>query len=87
MYKKYIPNSTVSGEGGLHIFVSLNNIDTRALLKECYKKKVIFMPGDIFYVNGEGKNTMRLGFSHLSLEEIEKGIKIIGYIVKSFKEY
>lgn len=85
--KKYIPNSTVSGEGGLHIFVSLNNIDTRALLKECYKKKVIFMPGDIFYVNGEGKNTMRLGFSHLSLEEIEKGIKIIGYIVKSFKEY
>ena len=55
---------------------------SRELLNKCYKKGVIFMPGDIFYINNEINNTLRLGFSRLSFEEIEKGIKIIGDTIK-----
>ena len=33
--------------------LELKNIDTRELLNKCYKKGVIFMPGDIFYINNE----------------------------------
>ncbi len=80
--KKYIPNDYVLGEGGLHIFIKLKNIDSRKLLNICYEKGVIFMPGDIFYTDDKGKDTLRLGISRLSLEDIEKGIKIIGDSVK-----
>ncbi|HBG38227.1 MAG TPA: PLP-dependent aminotransferase family protein, partial [Clostridiaceae bacterium] len=55
----------------------------RDVLSECMKKGVIFMPGDIFYTDGRGKNTLRLGFSRNSIEEIEKGFKIIGNVVKN----
>ncbi len=76
--KKYIPNEYILGDGGLHIFIKLKNIDSRILLSKCYEKGVIFMPGDIFYIDNKGYDTLRLGFSRLSFEDIKKGIKIIG---------
>lgn len=80
--EKYIPYESMFGEGGLHIFLTLHNTDARELLKECMKKGVIFTPGDIFYTDGKGKNTLRLGFSRTSFEEIEKGFRIIGDTIK-----
>lgn len=87
---KYIPHDSlledgVLGEGGLHIFLKLKNINARDLLCECAKKNVIFMPGDIFYIDGNGHNTLRLGFSRLSPNEIDLGIKIIGETIKELR--
>ncbi|WP_270939857.1 PLP-dependent aminotransferase family protein [Romboutsia lituseburensis] len=79
---KYIPNEYVLGDGGLHIFIKLKNIDSRSLLLKCHENGVIFMPGDIFYVNNSHNDTIRLGFSRLTFEEIESGIKVIGRIIK-----
>jgi len=76
--KKYIPTEYILGDGGLHIFLKLKDTDSRLLLSKCYEKGVIFMPGDIFYIDDKGYDTLRLGFSRLSFEDIEKGIKIIG---------
>ena len=76
--KKYIKTEHILGDGGLHLFLILKDIDTRQLLKKCYEKDVIYMPGDLFYIDNRGKNTLRLGLSRLSDEDIEKGIKIIG---------
>lgn len=81
---KYIPTKYVLGEGGLHIFIKLKDINSRDLLKKCYEQGVIFMPGDVFYIDKKGEDTLRLGFSRLSFEEIEKGIKIIGDSINSF---
>lgn len=78
---KYIKNKYILGDGGLHLFIRLDNIDARKLLEKCYEKKVIFMPGDLFYIDDNGQNTLRLGLSRLSIEDIEKGIKIIGETV------
>lgn len=83
---KYIPNEYILGDGGLHIFIKLKNISCRELLNKCYDKGVIFMPGDIFYVNDDGYDTLRLGFSRLSFEDIEKGIKIIGECVRDIEK-
>ena len=44
------------------------------------------MPGDIFYTNDYGYDTLRLGFSRLSFDDIEKGIKIIGQCVKDIEK-
>ncbi|NLM44093.1 MAG: aminotransferase class I/II-fold pyridoxal phosphate-dependent enzyme, partial [Clostridiales bacterium] len=76
--QKHIPGAHLHGDGGLHVFIKYNNINARDLLDECLKEKVIFTPGDIFYVNNEGKDTFRLGFSRVKVEDIELGIKIIG---------
>ena len=53
-------------------------VDTRELLKRCYDRGVLFMPGDLFFTDNSGFDTLRLGFSRLSFEDIEIGIKIIG---------
>ena len=79
-----IPNSKVYGEGGLHIFVKVEGINARTILMECVKKGVIFTPGDLFYTNGEGKDTFRLGFSRVSLSDIDNGTRIIGEEIKKF---
>jgi DNA-binding transcriptional MocR family regulator len=76
--QKYIPSREILGEGGMHIFIKLKNIDSRQLLEKCCERKVIFTPGDIFYVDDRGRDTLRLGFSRVSEDNIERGFKIIG---------
>lgn len=76
---QYIPFCKIRGDGGLHLFIELEEgIDARELLEKCYDKGVVFYPGDVFYTNGLGRNTFRLGFSRLSEEDIVRGIQIIG---------
>lgn len=82
---KYINPSFIWGEGGLHIYIKIEEVDSRELLKECYKKGVIFTPGDIFSIDDSCKNTLRLGLSRLTLDEIEEGIKIIGAVKEEMK--
>lgn len=79
MINKYIPYEFVTGEGGLHVFIKLpDNINAKELLELCYKDGVIFMPGNVFYEDDKGKDTLRIGFGRVSDEDIKKGIKIIG---------
>lgn len=78
MIKKHIPYKWISKEVALYIFIKLDGINSRELLERCHKRGVVFTPGDIFYTNDKGSDTLRLGFSRLSIEEIKKGITIIG---------
>ncbi|MEY9971190.1 DNA-binding transcriptional MocR family regulator [Lysinibacillus sp. RC46] len=81
---QYIPFKRLTGDGGLHLFIELEKgMDARTLLKKCYQRGVVFYPGDVFYSNGEGSNTFRLGFSRLKEEDIVRGIKIIGDTLKN----
>lgn len=79
---KYINPDFIWGEGGLHIYIGIEDLDSRELLKKCYERNVIFTPGDIFAVDNSINNTLRLGLSRLTLKEIEEGIKIIGECIK-----
>lgn len=82
--KQYIPFKRITGDGGLHLFIELeNHIETRRLLEKCMQKGVVFLPGDIFYTDNRGSNTLRLGFSRLNESEITEGIKIIGETIKN----
>lgn len=69
------------GDGGLYIFIKLKNIDIRVLLEKCYEKNVIFMFGDLFFIDNFGFDILRFGFFRLFFEDIEIGIKIIGEII------
>lgn len=83
---KYIKPAFIYGEGALHIYLGLEDIKSRELLAMCYKRGVIFTPGDIFSVDDSCNNTLRLGLSRVSLKEIEEGIKIIGVCIKEMKQ-
>lgn len=76
----------VWGDGGLHLYIGLQIVKARTLLEACYKKKVIFMPGDIFSLDTSGDTTLRLGLSRVSLEDIEDGLKIMGECLKELEE-
>lgn len=83
---RYVKPTFVWGEGGLHIYIGIEGINSRQLLNGCYEKGVIFTPGDIFSVDNISNNTLRLGLSRLTLNEIEEGIKIIGSIKNKLKK-
>ncbi|WP_270168932.1 MocR-like pyridoxine biosynthesis transcription factor PdxR [Paenibacillus sp. SYP-B4298] len=77
--REHIPYAELTGHGGLHLFVVFaQGFDTRRLLERCQLQGVIFTPGDIFYTDGGGRHTMRIGFSRVADEEIELGIRVIG---------
>ncbi len=82
--RRYIPYEEITGDGGMYIFLKLSkHIDCHRVLAECYERGVIFTPGDIFYVEGDNHNTMRLSFANVDLQDIEKGFSIIGEVVNN----
>ncbi|WP_172197508.1 PLP-dependent aminotransferase family protein [Saccharibacillus qingshengii] len=81
--RDYIPMKRMSGEGGLHVFVELDDrLDARAVLEDCRLRGVVFTPGDIFFTDGQGRNTLRIGFSRVPEDRIEEGLRAIGIVVQ-----
>jgi 2-aminoadipate transaminase len=65
--------------GGMFIWTELpEGVSARKLLKLAIEDKVIFVPGDPFYVNRRDTNTMRLNFSCTGEETIRDGIARLG---------
>jgi len=63
-------------DGGLFTFVTLReDIDTAALVPEAISAGVAYVPGAPFFVDGSGRNTMRLTFAKENDERIREGIK------------
>jgi 2-aminoadipate transaminase len=70
-------------EGGLFIWATLPEyIDTEDLLAKALRSDVAFVPGAAAYVDGRGKNSMRLNFSGVNDAEIREGIMRIGRVIK-----
>ena len=66
-------------EGGIFIWATLPEfIDTSDLLAKALREDVAFVPGQAAYVDGRGRNSMRLNFSGVNDDEIREGIKRIG---------
>lgn len=85
--EKYIPAKRIWGRGGLHIFIELpEELEARQVLAGCLKRNVLFMPGDIFYTDGGGHNTFRLGISRVNNAQMEAGFKIIGEVIAGMNE-
>jgi 2-aminoadipate transaminase len=80
--QKYFPNAVtyLVPEGGMFLWLDLGGINARVLLKQCMEEdKVVFVPGDPFYITAEaGINKARLNFSNGTKEKIEEGISKIG---------
>ena len=70
-------------EGGMFLWAALpEGMSSRALLDIAMQDKVIFVPGDTFFVNKKGANTMRLNFSCADEAKIRTGIERLGNAIK-----
>jgi 2-aminoadipate transaminase len=70
-------------EGGLFLLVAAPvGVDTTELLAEAVKRKVAFVPGVDFHIDGSGVNTFRLNFSNAQPDMIEAGIERLGTLLK-----
>lgn len=75
----------VKPRGGLFIWLELpEGKDSRELLRRALAEKVAFIPGGSFYPSGVKNNELRLNFSNMSHEDIEKGMTILGRLTKEY---
>jgi 2-aminoadipate transaminase len=72
--------------GGMFLWVTLPpDQDTKELLLRCIEHNVAFVPGQEFFPDSSGRNTMRMNFSNASPENIEEGIRRMGGVMKNGK--
>jgi 2-aminoadipate transaminase len=68
--------------GGLFIWATLPDfIDTTDLLARALRDNVAFVPGSAAYLDGRGRNAMRLNFSASDEDSIREGVRRIGKVV------
>jgi len=80
-FPDYVTHS--NPEGGMFLWAKLpDNASTRKLLDLSLKDKVIFVPGDPFYINRHETNTMRLNFSCMDTGTIRLGMERLGKVIK-----
>jgi 2-aminoadipate transaminase len=61
--------------GGFFLWLTLPpSIDADRMIARAVEEGVVYVAGEAFYVNGEGKNTLRLSFSAPTPERIEIGV-------------
>ena len=69
--------------GGLFIWATLPDfIDTTDLLARALRDNVAFVPGEAAYLDGRGRNAMRLNFSASDEDSIREGIRRIGKVAR-----
>ncbi|WP_445505958.1 aminotransferase-like domain-containing protein [Niallia sp. 03190] len=65
-------------EGGFFLLLNFKpEVDTAKFVQQAFENGVSVIEGRSFYVNGEGKNQIRLCFSYCDEQQIDRGIKIL----------
>jgi 2-aminoadipate transaminase len=89
--EKYFPEGCefTKPDGGMFLWVKgPKGIDMEDIYNITIEKKVGFVPGKFFYPNpADGIETMRLNFTNVSAEQIDKSIRIIGESIKEVMEH
>ncbi len=75
----------VNPKGGINFWIRLpEGFSTNELYSESINKKLIFVPGGVFYPNQRESNCLRLSIAAVYPEEIRKGILLLGNVSESF---
>jgi 2-aminoadipate transaminase len=74
-------------EGGMFLWAELpQSLVAMGLFELAVEDKVVFVPGDPFYVRGEKQHTLRLNFSCTDADTIEVGIGRLGRAIRKLME-
>jgi DNA-binding transcriptional MocR family regulator len=70
-------------KGGFFLWVSLpQGFNADDMLPRAIERRVIYVAGAAFFVDGSGRNTMRLSFSLPPVEKIVEGVRRLATVVK-----
>jgi 2-aminoadipate transaminase len=61
----------------MFLYGSFEGIDSFALVQKCIEQKVVYVPGNQFYIDKVPNGEIRFNYTHSTFEQIEKGIKLI----------
>jgi DNA-binding transcriptional MocR family regulator len=69
-------------EGGLFVWVTLpRGVDGDELAASARERGVLVNPGSLFHFDGGGRNALRLTFSAVTPEQIERGVSVLGALL------
>ncbi|HMK47343.1 MAG TPA: PLP-dependent aminotransferase family protein [Methanocella sp.] len=75
-------------EGGMFLWVTLpEGISSLDLFDIAIKDKVAFVPGQAFFADSTGQNTMRLNYTNSNVNAIEQGIARLGKAIGRLQEH
>jgi len=75
-------------EGGMFLWVTLpEGISSLDLFDTAIKDKVAFVPGQAFFADSTGQNTMRLNYTNSNVNAIEQGIARLGKAIGRLQEH
>ncbi len=74
-------------EGGLFLWITVpEEINTLELFYKAIEEKVAFVPGEVFYPEGQRRyNTMRINFSFPTKEQIIEGVRRLSTVIKKYQ--
>ncbi|WP_424244018.1 2-aminoadipate transaminase [Elusimicrobium posterum] len=76
--KKHMPKgiSWTKPQGGLFLWITLPDyMDSEQIFENAIEENVAYVPGSVFYCEGDVKNNIRINFSYATLPDIEEGVK------------
>lgn len=83
--QKYFPKEVkyTIPQGGMFLWVTLpENISAMKMFPKALEKKVVYVPGDPFYIGRQDVNAMRLNYTNADCQTIDEGIKRLGMLLK-----
>lgn len=86
---KYAPEGVTwtHPQGGFFVWVTLpEGMDAKLMLTEAVQEKVAYVSGQGFFIDGSGRNTIRLAYSQNSCPVIEEGIRRLCGVVEARME-
>jgi 2-aminoadipate transaminase len=74
-------------EGGMFLWITLPvGISALRFFEAAMEQKVAFVPGQAFFADGGGENTLRLNFSNSDESSIEEGMKRLGRVYAGMRK-
>ena len=71
-------------DGGVFVWVSLpERLDTTEMFHQAIERRVAYIPGGVFSVDGSTKNALRLNFSNVKAEAIEEGVSRLAEVIRT----
>ncbi len=83
--ERYMPDGSrwTNPQGGFFIWLELpERVDTVKMLPHALEVGVNYLPGAACFASRGGRNTIRLAFSHIKLEQIESGLRLLGEVIQ-----
>lgn len=84
---RYFPSTVkyTKPHGGMFLWVTLpEGVSALEMFPKALEKKVVYVPGDPFFINVKNSNTMRLNYTNADCKTIDEGICRLGELIKEY---